>query len=62
MTSNDIKEMMVVGVTNDGEYILTKITDRMLINILTARCVFHEVDKELFENMSIVELEIPNEN
>lgn len=56
MTTNDIKDVQIIAKTHDGEYIISKTDDKIIINMLASFCQFVKLDKKLFTEYSLEEL------
>jgi len=56
MTTNDIKDVQIIARTHDGEYIISKTDDKIIINVLAEFCQFVKLDRKLFTEYSLDEL------
>lgn len=56
MTTDDIKDVQIIAKTHDGEYIISKTDDKIIINMLAEFCEFVKLDKNLFTEYSLEEL------
>ena len=61
MTSNDIEKVQILATTKDGQYLMSISNDKALIHCIVAWCKFFKLKKELFEQCSIKELMVKNE-
>ena len=56
MTTNDIKDVQIIAKTHDGEYIISKTDDNIIINMLAKFCQFVKLDRKLVTECSLDEL------
>ena len=58
MTSNNIKKLQILAMTDDEEdkYLMTTTDDKILINVIVEFCQFVKLKNELFEQCSLKEL------
>lgn len=58
MTSNNIKKLQILAITDDEEdkYLMAVTEDEMLIRVIAEFCQFAKLKNELFEQCSLKEL------
>jgi hypothetical protein len=58
MTSNNIKKLQILAITDDEEdkYLMATTDEKILINAIVKFCQFAKLKNELFEQCSLKEL------
>lgn len=56
MTTNDIKSVQILIKSNDGEILVGKTSDKILIGMIASYVKFVKVDKDKFAEVEIKEL------
>ena len=61
MTADDIEKVQIIATTKDGQHLLAISDDKILIRCIASWCQFVKLKDELFEQCSIKELIVQNE-